>query len=99
MAMGLKVGDKITLHWTVRKVLDDGEIALSHPLYSTPITINANEVDEAAVERGKGPPPAPAKKVRYAIGVTVKDLSGRRFQRTLATADTDEEAEALKDLH
>ncbi|BCH33105.1 hypothetical protein MesoLjLc_50350 [Mesorhizobium sp. L-8-10] len=99
MAKDLKVGDRITLHWTVRRVLDDGDVAMTHPLYSVPITINSNEIDEADVQRGKGQPKEPAPKMRYEVGVLEKAPDGKTLRRPLATADTKEDANALKELH
>lgn len=52
MAKDIKVGDVVTLRWTVTKVWpEDGDISMTHPLVSNPITISGNEIKEGEVER------------------------------------------------
>jgi hypothetical protein len=83
MAKNLKVGDKITLEWTVQKVLDDGDVAISTPLYANRITVNGNEVPEEAVERVKAKPKEPEPEILYEVEVIDKDEDGRNIRRTI----------------
>lgn len=98
MVKGLKVGDKITMHWTVKKVLDDGGVALTHRLYPVPITINSNEIEEADVERGKGLPPKPTPKIRYEVGVLEKAPDGVTERVTIKTTENRDEAYGMKEF-
>jgi helix-turn-helix protein len=91
MAKNLREGDEIILRFRVEKPWDDGEVTISHPLYSSRITISANEIPEEDVIRKRGKkPPEPEQRIHYTV------VMGQ--QVVMSTYDRDQAHQFAADL-
>lgn len=89
MAKNLQPGDVVLLRWTVKNVWPDGDVSLTFPGHSIPITISANEIEEEDVTRKGGKkPPEPEQRTLYQVMID---------REVLRTTEDRDEAHAMAD--